>query len=216
MFSLLYFSTSEHGSSQSFLRYTPSNPWEKRMNEGKLRERERVRMGGFDLQVVSIFRQSSSSHLCLSICPATFHHNVVRQFHRRQNTMWKRIYYIYQNYKLYNCTTTVQIAQMCTCASLSYRYYVPVTLFFFFFWCFFILLLLLFVKRNNTKQKRLYIMIIDLFFSPPVLQLMEMRQLHILLSIFPRLCFLSREHWRVQEVWRYRQVSWNPETPLCK
>lgn len=97
----------------------------------------------------------------LSIRPATLHHDVVRQFHRRQNTMWKRIYYIYQNYKLYNCTTTVQTAQMCTCASLIYRYYVPVTLLFILFYLF-ILILLLFVKRGTTKWKRLYIIMINI------------------------------------------------------
>lgn len=67
----------------------------------------------------------------LSICPAMLHHDVVSQIHKRQNNVKKNIFIriIYQNSKLYNCTI-VQIAQMCTCGSLIYRYYVPVTLFF--------------------------------------------------------------------------------------
>lgn len=94
----------------------------------------------------------------LSICPAMLHHDVVSQIHKRQNNVKKNIFIriIYQNSKLYNCTI-VQIAQMCTCGSLIYRYYVPVTLF---FKCFFLLFELLFVKRGTTKWKRLYYIVI--------------------------------------------------------
>lgn len=94
----------------------------------------------------------------LSICPAMLHHDVVSQIHKRQNNVKKNIFIriIYQNSKLYNCTT-VQIAQMCTCGSLIYRYYVPVTLF---FKCFFLLFQLLFVKRGTTKWRRLYYIVI--------------------------------------------------------
>lgn len=130
----------------------------------------------------------------LSICPAMLHHDVVSQIHKRQNNVKKNIFIriIYQNSKLYNCTI-VQIAQMCTCGSLIYRYYVPVTLSFKMFLSF---IWIAFCKERNNKMEALvlYCYYYDYYswFSPPVLPLME-RQLHILLSIFWGLCFLSSE-----------------------
>lgn len=93
---------------------------------------------------------------------------------------------------------------MCTCASLIYRYYVPVTLvlFFIYFDLSFFLSLNPFAFCKERKNKQIAC-IFWLFWllslvSPPVLPLME-RQLHILLSIIWGLCFLSANSpWPVQ------------------
>lgn len=159
---LFYFSTCYHSSFDAFFGQQNSRAHTDTDTHAYLTPNRRINLQWckFDCPVPAI-SVHLSSHVTSWCCET---------ISQKANTMWKRIYYIYQNYKLYNCTTTVQIAQMCTCASLIYRYYVPVTLFLMFLsfnptaFC---------KERNNKMEALVYYNYDYYWFSPPVRPLME-------------------------------------------
>lgn len=130
----------------------------------------------------------------LSILPGTLHHDVVRQFHRKQNTNNVKKNILYLSKKIINCTTAsllysspnvhmciFNLQVLCSWQTFFLLSFLNVYLFIYLF----ISNLLLFVKRGTTKWKCLYIIMIIIDFFPLVLPLVEKkRQLHILLSIF--------------------------------
>lgn len=149
------------------------------------------------------------------IHPATSRHDVVRQFHRRQDTMWKRIDLMkWWNVQLHhNCTNSPNV-HMCI-----FNLQVPCSCYTFLF-LFLSLILNAFRKERNNNMEALvyyyyynYLLLLLLFLSTGA-PTDGKRQLHILLSIFWGLCFLSTE--QPPEVCRHWETSGLLRHQLCK